>query len=140
MDKKLICAIVAGVILYAVGIALRFFSGEGGLQFVLSFATPFIVGVIVTGVRRGFLAGFILSVPYAVVSNSVLSPETYGAIGEDVSVAFALIALVLAYAVIAGALGALGGLLGKKIFEEKAWMRLFGARACELHSMATSST
>jgi len=112
----MIYAVVVGVILFALGIALRVFANQEGLQIILFFITAFIIGFIAAGVKRGFLLGFVLSFIFAIVNTAILMPEAFGAT-TDINVAMAFIVLNIINSLIGGALSAVGGFIGKRIFK-----------------------
>jgi len=117
MDKKQIYAIIVGVILFAVGIALRTANQEG-LQIILSFIIPLVVGAVATGVKRGFLLGSTLFLLFSIASIAFFSPENLQAAASDASVAMAVILFSFVVpALIGGALGAIGGFIGKRLFK-----------------------
>lgn len=116
MDKKIIYAVVVGIILFALGIALRIFANAEGPSLILFYATFFIVGFVATGVKRGFILSFALAIIFASVTIAVFMPETFTS-AQDINVMFAVIVFILIAAVIGGILGAVGGFLGKRIFK-----------------------
>jgi len=116
MDRKFIYAVIVGVVLFAVGVSLRLFANQEGLQVILFFITAFVIGVVATGVKRGFLLSFVLSLIYGIVNTAIFMPEAFTAV-SDINVALAFVVLLLINAAIAGAIGAVGGFLGKRIFK-----------------------
>jgi hypothetical protein len=55
LDNKVVCAVIVGVALSAVSMALRSFGLEGP-QMILFFVTFFLVGLVATGVKRAFFS------------------------------------------------------------------------------------
>ncbi len=53
LNNKVVYAVIVGVALSAVSMTLRSFDLEGP-QTILFFLTFFVVGLVVTGVKRGF--------------------------------------------------------------------------------------
>ena len=109
--------VIAGIVVFAFGTVLELFANQDGLQIILFFVA-FIVGIVVTGVGRGLLLGFVFSILFAAVNTAVFSPETFKAATGDVSVALAIVMLVFLFpALIGGELNAIGarGFLGKRM-------------------------
>jgi len=117
MDRKLISAVIIGVVLFSIGVALQVFAGQEGLRIILSFIIPFIVGVVAVGIKRGFVLGFVLSFVFAIVGLFIVSPESVRAM-QDLNVAAAVLIMFLLFSVIAGVLGAVGGLIGGRVFRK----------------------
>jgi len=89
------------------------------LQLILFFITPFIIGVVATGVKRGFLLAFVLSIFYGIANIAIVSPENFRAVFADINVALTVILLLIILpSLIGGALSAVGGLLGKRMFKK----------------------
>lgn len=103
--------------LFVLGIALQVFGNQEGLRIILFFLTPLIVGIVATGVKRGFLLGFGLSFIFAIIGTLALSPDQVNAM-RDINVALAFIILALITSVIDGALGAVGGFIGGRVFKK----------------------
>jgi MFS family permease len=118
VDKKVVYAIVIAVLIFAIGTALQKFANNEGAKLILFFVGLFAAGFIVTGVKRGFLLGFILAIAFTIANMAILSPESFGAL-SDVNVALAFILLTLINALIAAVLAAVGGFLGKRILKKR---------------------
>jgi hypothetical protein len=112
LDNKIVYAVIVGVALSAVSMALRSFGLEGP-QMILFFVTFFLVGLVATGVKRGFLLSFVLSLVVSFIMNIAPSPQ----ILSDMNIVMAVFMFSLIGAAICGALGAVGGLIGKKVFK-----------------------
>ncbi len=116
MDKKIINAIIISVILFTLGIALRMFAKQEGLQIILYSIMVFIIGFVGTTVKRGFLLSFVLGFIFTFVNTMIFSPDFLKALGNS-SVAMAFVLLTLINSAIGGVLGAIGGLFGKRILK-----------------------
>ncbi len=112
LDNRVIYAVIVGVALSAVVMALRSLGMEGP-QTILFYATFFLVGLVATGVKRGFLLGFVLSLAVTFVMSVAEAPQVL----SDMNVVMAILKFSLFAAVICGALGAVGGLIGKRVFK-----------------------
>ena len=64
MENRIIYAVISGAALFAVAIALRLNASQEGLQIILSFIAPLIVGIVAIGIKRGFILGFVLDLIY----------------------------------------------------------------------------
>jgi len=116
LDNRIIYAAIVGAVLFALGIALRLFANQEGLQLILFFVTSFFVGIVVVGIKRGFLLSFVLAFIFALVNNLILSPGVF----NDPNVAAAVIIFLgLLPSLIGGALGAVGGVVGRRIFKKQ---------------------
>jgi len=113
MDKKIVYAVIVGVALFALGMTLRIFANQEGPQIILFFITFLVVGLIATGVKRGLLLSFVLSLILSFASNAILSPQVF----DDINVVMALLVFSLIASLMCAALGAVGGLVGKRIFK-----------------------
>jgi len=113
MDKKIIYAVIVGIVLFVVAIALMIYANQEGLQIILFFMTFFVVGFIATGVKRGFLLSFILALIFSIAREATLSPQNF----NDINVVAAILILSVIASAICGVLGAVGGFIGKKIFK-----------------------
>ena len=116
MDSKIVYAITIGVVLFVAGTSLGIFTNQEGLQLLLFFPTSFVIGFVATDVKRGFLLAFAISFLYLIISIAILSQGTLDTM-SNTNVLFAVILLTLINSAISGALGALGGFLGKRILK-----------------------
>ena len=112
MDKKIVYAVIVGVALSAVAMALRSMSMEGPST-ILFFATFFLVGLVATGAKRGFLLSFVLSLVVSFVMNVGGALQ----ILSDFNIVMAVLMFSAVSAAVCGALGAVGGLIGKRFFK-----------------------
>lgn len=110
MDNKMIYAIVVGIILFGIVMALRLLANQEGLSLILFYITFFIVGLVATGIKRGSILGFSLGLVLAIIQTAISQPEFFN--NADFAMAQLLFSIV--GALIASALGAIGGLIGKK--------------------------
>ena len=112
MDKKIVYAVIVGVALSAVVGALSSMGMEGP-QTILFFATFFLVGLVATGAKKGFLLSFVLSLVVSFVMNVGGAFQ----ILSDINIVMAVLMFSAVSAAIYGALGAVGGLIGKRVFK-----------------------
>ncbi len=118
MDKKIGYALVVGIVMYALLIYLAYIQRDlTGPQLVLMLATPFVMGVLSGGVKKGLIIGFIVS--FVVVLFEVIMLQWNALADYNVVMAIVLM-MVLPFALISAGLGAVGGLLGRRIFKKSA--------------------
>jgi len=112
MDNRIVYAVIVGVVLSVIILALRFMGIEGPGT-ILFYATFFVVGLEATGVKRGFLLSFVLSLAVSFAMTVAQAPQVL----SDPNIVMALLMFSLVAAVICGGLGAVGGLIGKRVFK-----------------------
>jgi len=113
VDKKIIYAIIVGVVLFALATSLMLYANQEGLQIILFFLTFFIVGFIATGIKRGFILSFVLALVLSIVREAILFPQNF----NDVNVVAAILILSVIASAVCGVLGAVGGFIGKRILK-----------------------
>lgn len=113
MDRKIIYAVIVGIVLFVLATALMVYANQEGFQIILFFLTFFAVGFIATGVKRGFMLSFVLAFIFSVLRSAILFPQNF----SDINVVAAIIILSLITSAICGVLGAVGGLIGKRILK-----------------------
>ncbi|MDH7563953.1 MAG: hypothetical protein QHH24_03595 [Candidatus Bathyarchaeota archaeon] len=86
-----------------------------GPQLLLMLVAPFVVGVLSGGVKRGAALGFVFSFVAVIAEVAILQS---GALGDVNVVMAVIIMMALPWALISTGLGALGGLLGRRIFKK----------------------
>jgi len=112
----MIYALVVGVVLYVLLVYLAYVERDlTGSQLVLMLATPLVMGVLSGGVRKGAFVGFVVSFVMLLVEVIVLQS---GAFSDVNVVAAVIIMMVLPWALISAGLGAVGGLVGRRIFKK----------------------
>ena len=112
----MIYALVVGVVLYVLLVYLAYVERDlTGSQLVLMLATPLVMGVLSGGVRKGAFVGFVVSFVMLLVEVIVLQS---GAVTDVNVVAAVIIMMVLPWALISAGLGAVGGLVGRRIFKK----------------------
>jgi len=110
----MIYAVIVGAVLFVIGIALKTFANQEGLQIILFFITAFIIGLVAVGIKRGFILSFALSFVFALVNALVTSPGIF----NDPNVIAAVVMLFLINSIIGGAIGAAGGFIGGRVFKK----------------------
>lgn len=114
----MIYAVIVAAALYAAVIALHISTNRQELNPIFLLIPSFIVGIVAVGVKRGFLFGFALTLIFALIGVSILSPEMLRAF-SDPNVGAAIAIIFLIYSAIGGALGAVGGFVGGKVFKKQ---------------------
>jgi len=116
MDKKIIYALAVGIVMYALLVYLAYLQRDlTGVQLILMLATPFVMGVLSGGVKRGLMMGFAVS--FVVLLLEVMMLQ-WGAFSDPNVVMAVVIMMVLPFALISAVLGMAGGLLGRRIFKK----------------------
>jgi hypothetical protein len=116
VDKKIIYALVVGTVLYALLIYLAYVQRDlTGSQLVLMLAAPVVMGALSGGVKKGVIVGFVVSFIMLLVEVIVLQS---GAFTDVNVVAAVIIMMALPWALISAGLGAVGGLVGRRIFKK----------------------
>lgn len=54
LDRRIVCALIIGTVLFLFRIALLLFANQEGLRPILSYVTPIINGVVAASARRAF--------------------------------------------------------------------------------------
>ncbi len=116
MNIRTISAVVAGIIMYVLIIALASVQRDlTGPQLVLMLATPFVIGFLSGGVKRGLMFGFLIPFIMLIAEGVILQPGAFA----DPNVAMAVILMMaLPFALISAGLGAAGGFLGRRLFKK----------------------
>ena len=117
MDKNVIYAVVVGVVLYIMLVYLAYVQGElTGPQLLLMLIAPIVMGVLSGGVKKGTITSFVVSFLALLVEVVIMQSGTF----SDINVVMAvIIMMLLPWALISAGLGALGGLVGRRIFKKK---------------------
>jgi hypothetical protein len=102
--------------MYALVIVLAYIQRDlAGAQLILMLATPFVVGFLSEGAKRGLLLGFLISFVMLIVEEVVLQPAAFA----DPNVVMAIILMMaLPFALISAGLGVAGGFVGGKVFKK----------------------
>ncbi len=115
MDNRTSTAIFAGAILYVIVIALRYVQNDlTGPQLLLMLAAPAATGLLARGVKKGLTPSFAISLVMLTLEAVITLPGAFA----NPNVAVAIILMLLPFALISAALGAVGGLLGRRIFKK----------------------
>ena len=118
MDKKIIYALIVGIVMYLLLIYLAYVQRDlTGSQLVLMLATPFVVGFLSGGVKKGLVIGFGVSFVMLLLEVMVIQ---WGAFTDPNVVMAIIVMMVLPFALISAGLGTAGGLLGRRIFKKPA--------------------
>jgi len=115
LDKRFILAIVVGIVIYVPVIILASIQRDlTGQQLILMLVAPLMTGFLSGGIKNGLILGFLVSFVMLIVESIVIMPGAF----TNPNVAIAVILMVLPFAGISLAIGAAGGLLGKRIFKK----------------------
>jgi hypothetical protein len=116
MNKRIIYAVVLGVILYSLIAYLNVIQGDLTIhQLILIIVTPLLIGITVGTVKKSALFGFVIS--FVMLTLEVFIVQA-GASANINVLAAVLLASVLPLALISTGLAALGGLVGKKVIKK----------------------
>lgn len=115
MDNRLLSAAILGTILFTLGITLGLYTDLEGLRLTMLYITPLVIGIVAANIKRGFILGFVLSLVFLFISASLgLWPGVPLALTRNPSIVIAVVTLTWISIAIGGALGALGGFLGRQ--------------------------
>jgi hypothetical protein len=115
LENNIIIASIIGVMLLIAGTAIRIFTNQPVIQFILGLITFIIMGVIISDVKRGLILCFVLSLVVGFITNAIIQGPNM----SDPNVLVVLPVLLLTDSIIAAGLGAVGGFVGKKFFKTK---------------------
>ena len=116
MDKKIIYALIVGIVMYLLLIYLAYVQRDlTGSQLVLMLATPFVVGFLSGGVKKGLVIGFGVSFVMLLLEVMVIQ---WGAFTDPNVVMAIIVMMVLPFALISAGGGAAGGCLCRRIFKK----------------------
>lgn len=117
VDKKTIYSVLAGIVLYAVVIALANVQRDlTGSQLILMLAAPLVVGILSGGIKKGLMLGFLVPFAMLIVEFIIIYPGAFT--NPNVAAAVAIMN-VLPFAALSMGLGAAGGLIGRRIFKSE---------------------
>lgn len=109
MERRLIYAVVVGIVLYAVALLLRPFSE--GPSTILAFLSAVVVGLVAGSVRWSFPMVFVLSFVFQII----LSLNQL----QDPNIVAGVAILALVNSAIFGVLGVVGGYIGGRFIWKK---------------------
>ena len=111
-----ISAIATGIMMYLLIIALVYVQRDlMGSQLVFMLTTPFVIGFLSGGVKRGLLLRFLIPFIMLIVKEVALQSGAFA----DPNVAMTVILIMaLPFALISTGLGAAGGFLDRRLFKK----------------------
>jgi len=113
--NRLLYAAILGTILFTLGTTLGLYTNLEGLRLTMLYITPLVTGIVAANIKRGFILGFALSLIFLSISASLgLWPGVPLALTRNPSTVIAVTTLISINIAISGALGALGGFLGRQ--------------------------
>jgi hypothetical protein len=116
MNKHTVFSIVVGIVMYALVIYLAFLQRDlTGQQLILMLVAPLVIGFFSGGIKRGIILGFLISFVMLLLEAAIIQT---GAFSNPNAVMAVIIAMVLPFAAISAGLGALGGLVGRRMFRK----------------------
>jgi hypothetical protein len=116
MDKKIVYALVAGIVVYLLIICLAYVQRDLTIhQLILLLAAPFVMGLLCGGIKNGVILSVVVSFVMLMVELIVISPGAF----TNINVVLAFIVMTLPFVGISAGLGAVGGLVGRRIFKNK---------------------
>jgi len=116
MDKQVVYALAAGIVMYFIIIYLAYVQKDLTIhQLILIFVTPFVIGVLSGGIKKGLILSVVVSFVMLMIELIVIIPSAF----TDINVVLALMAMILPYVGISAGMGAVGGLLGRRVFKNK---------------------
>ena len=114
MDRMVVYTVSVGVLMYILVIYLAMIQKDlTGQQLLLILTTPLVMGVISRKAKKGLILGFAMCLVMLIMEAIILQPGAFA----DPNVAMAIVIMSLPFAGISAALGAIGGLIGKRIFK-----------------------
>lgn len=116
MDKTIVYPVVVGIAMYTLVIYLAFIQRDLTVsQLILMLAAPFTIGVLSGGIKRGLILGFLIAFIMVVLEAAII--QTGAFVNPNVIMAIVLM-MALPLAAISAGLGAVGGLIGKRLFKK----------------------
>ncbi len=115
LDKRVIYAIVVGVVLYALLILVAYLQQDLSIhQLLLIVITPLVMGAVSGKIKKAAILGFVVSFIMLTLELAIIQPVIF----TDASMILVGVLMVLPYVVISIALAAVGGLIGKKVIKK----------------------
>jgi uncharacterized membrane protein len=116
MKLRDVSAIVVGLVMYALVIVLASVQRDLTFpQFILMLVTPFVIGFLVGGVKKGLIFGFIIPFVMLIVEAVILQS---GAFADPNTALATVLMLALPFGLISAVLGAAGGFAGRRVFKK----------------------
>jgi hypothetical protein len=117
MDKNVIYSLVAGLIIYFVVIYLAYIQRDlTGQQLVLMIVAPIVIGILSGGIKKGIIIAAVVSLVMMTLEVVVLMS---GAISDLNVLLTIMIMMALPWVAISAGLGAVGGLISRRLFKKK---------------------
>ena len=109
MNMKTIQAIILGIVLYSLLLFVAYVEQTLRIeQLLLIIITPILVGILSGSIKAGAILTFVLSLGAFTVEAAIFA-------GGDLNVMIAIVVSSLLFVAISVGLGALGGLIGKRV-------------------------
>jgi hypothetical protein len=113
MERRIYIGAVTGTAVYALALVLNYGLGLEGPGIILFFIGSLVVGAICRSVKWGFTTSFVLTLLIQVAMALLLSPGVF----SDLNIVMAILGVSIINSVIHGVLGAIGALVGQRIFK-----------------------
>ena len=109
MNMKTIYSVILGIVLYALLLYIAYVEQTLRIeQLLLIIITPLLVGILSGSIKAGVVLGFFLSLGAFTVEAAIFA-------GGNPSVMMGIVVSSLLFVAISAGLGALGGLVGKRM-------------------------
>jgi hypothetical protein len=113
MERRIYIGAVTGTAVYALALVLNYALGLESLGIILFFIGSLVVGAICRSVKWGSTTSFVLTLLIQVAMALLLSPGVF----SDLNIVMAILGVSIINSVIHGVLGAIGALVGQRIFK-----------------------
>jgi hypothetical protein len=113
MERRIYIAAAIGAVVYALALVLNYALRLEGPGIILFFLGSLVVGAICRNINWGFTTSFILTLLIQLVMTLLMSPGVF----SDLNTVTAVLGVSVINSVIHGILGAIGALVGQRIFK-----------------------
>jgi hypothetical protein len=113
MERRIYMGAAIGAVIYALALVLNYALGLEGPGIVLFFLGSLVVGAICRNVNWGFTTSLVLTLLIQLAMTLLLSPGVF----SDLNIVMAVLGVSIINSVIHGILGAIGALVGQRIFK-----------------------
>jgi hypothetical protein len=113
MERRIHMGAATGAVIYALALVLNYALRLEGPGIILFFLGSLVVGVICRSVKWGFNTSFVLTFLIQLAMTLLLSPGVF----SDLNIVMAVLSVSIINSVIHGILGAIGALVGQRIFK-----------------------